>query len=175
MVVCLKISLSGSLVDIEIFITGMLPVDSLPPWEQVGWELQTLPLPSSIIKMSRPRWVYLSRQAKDVLVTLNNVYTHSESLHPGRFSPRLPLSALNTAIRSGLKQLAEEEVEFGSFSFHDLCWTVRPLLHEAGYGSDWSEKCLAHALRSIRGVYHKAEYTMQRASMLQDWADRVDR
>lgn len=92
MAICLKISLPGSLVDIEIFITGVLPVDSLPPWEQVGWELRTLP--SYIIKMSRPRWVYLSRQAKDVLVTLNNVYTHSESLHPGRFSPRLPLSAL---------------------------------------------------------------------------------
>ncbi|HHA1266093.1 TPA: hypothetical protein ACOELV_001167 [Enterobacter bugandensis] len=68
------------------------------------WEEQTLP--PSVMKMSRPHRVYLSRQAKDILVALNSVYAHSEYLHPGRFSPKLPLSdaALNAAIRSGLKQ-----------------------------------------------------------------------
>ncbi|MGM8447293.1 tyrosine-type recombinase/integrase [Enterobacter bugandensis] len=84
----------------------------LARWELVDWEEQTLTLPPSVMKMSRPHRVYLSRQAKDILVALNSVYAHSEYLHPGRFSPKLPLSdaALNAAIRSGLKQLAEEGV-----------------------------------------------------------------
>ncbi|HBR1982851.1 TPA: tyrosine-type recombinase/integrase [Klebsiella quasipneumoniae subsp. quasipneumoniae] len=149
----------------------------LARWELVDWEEQTLTLPSSIMKMSRPHRVYLSRQAKDILVALNSVYAYSEYLHPGRFSPRLPLSdaALNAAIRSGLKQLSEEGVEFESFSVHDLRRTASTLLHEAGYNSDWIEKCLAHEQRGVRAVYNKAEYAAQRTSMLQDWADMVDR
>lgn len=53
--------------------------------------------------------------------------------------------------------------------------TVSTLLHEAGYNSDWIEKCLAHEQRGVRAVYNKAEYAVQRASMLQAWADMVDR
>ena len=74
-------------------------------------------------------------------------------------------------LRSGLKQLAEEGVEFESFSVHDLRRTASTLLHEAGYNSDWNEKCLAHEQRGVRAVYNKAEYAAQRTSMLQDWAD----
>lgn len=86
-------------------------------------EIRDRGAPSSIMKMSRPHRVYLSRQAQEILVALNIIYAWPEYLHPGRFSPRLPLSdaALNAAIRSGLKQLAEEGVEFESFSVHDLC------------------------------------------------------
>ncbi|WP_220131472.1 tyrosine-type recombinase/integrase [Enterobacter sp. RHBSTW-00994] len=40
----------------------------LARWEQVDWEEQTLTLPSSIMKMSRPHRVYLSRQAQEILV-----------------------------------------------------------------------------------------------------------
>ncbi len=148
----------------------------LARWGLVDWEEQTLTLPSSVMKMSRPHRVYLSRQAKDILIALNNVYAHSEYLHPGHFGPRLPLSnaALNAAIRSELKQLAEEGVEFEPFSVHDLRRTASTLLQEAGYNSDRIEKCLAHELRGVRVVYNKAECAEQRASMLQDWADMVD-
>lgn len=40
----------------------------LARWEQVDWEEQTLTLPSSIMKMSRPHRVYLSLQAQEILV-----------------------------------------------------------------------------------------------------------
>lgn len=66
-------------------------------------------------------------------------------------------------------------MEFESFSVHDLRRTASTLLHEAGYNYDWIEKCLAHEKRGVRAVYNKAEYAEQRASMLQDWADMVDR
>jgi len=48
------------------------------------------------------------------------------------------------------------------------------LLHEAGFNSDWIEKCLAHEQRGVRAVYNKAEYADQRREMLQTWADMVD-
>lgn len=48
------------------------------------------------------------------------------------------------------------------------------MLHEAGYNSDWIEKCLAHEQKGVRAVYNKAEYRDQRRAMLQDWADMID-
>jgi hypothetical protein len=49
------------------------------------------------------------------------------------------------------------------------------MLHEAGFQSDWIEKCLAHEQRGVRAVYNKAEYAEQRRNMMQAWADMVDR
>jgi hypothetical protein len=64
--------------------------------------------------------------------------------------------------------------EFEAFTVHDLRRTASTLLHEAGYSSDWIEKCLAHEQKGVRAVYNRAEYAAQRRTMLQDWADMVD-
>ena len=61
------------------------------------------------------------------------------------------------------------------FGPHDLRRTASTLLHEAGYNTDWIEKCLAHEQKGVRAVYNKAEYREQRTAMLQDWADMIDR
>lgn len=145
-------------------------------WDMVDWEDDTLNLPAEIMKMSRPHRVYLSRQAKDILISLNGVYARADFIHPGRFSPKSPLSeaALNAVIVSVLKYLKATGIEFNKFSVHDLRRTASTLLHEAGYNSDWIEKCLAHEQRGIRSVYNRAEYAEQRRKMLQDWADMVD-
>ena len=60
------------------------------------------------------------------------------------------------------------------FGPHDLRRTASTLLHEAGYNTDWIEKCLAHEQRGVRAVYNKAEYREQRTEMMQDWADMID-
>lgn len=57
---------------------------------------------------------------------------------------------------------------------HDLRRTASTLLHEAGFNTDWIEKCLAHEQRGVRAVYNKAEYAEQRRTMLQAWADMLD-
>lgn len=48
------------------------------------------------------------------------------------------------------------------------------LLHEVGYPSDWIEKYLAHEQKGVRAIYNKAEYSRQRACMLQQWSNMVD-
>jgi len=47
-------------------------------------------------------------------------------------------------------------VPLGKFGPHDLRRTASTLLHEAGYNSDWIEKCLAHEQKGVRAVYNKA-------------------
>ena len=65
-------------------------------------------------------------------------------------------------------------VEVRDFVIHDFRRTASTLLHEAGFGSDWIEKALAHEVNGIRGTYNQAKYFDQRRDMLQWWADFVD-
>ena len=62
------------------------------------------------------------------------------------------------------------------FTVHDLRRTGSTLLNEAGFNGDWIEKSLAHGGdgRSLRAVYNKAEYGVQRRHMLQEWANMID-
>ncbi|CAH2789375.1 MAG: Na+/H+-dicarboxylate symporter [uncultured Paraburkholderia sp.] len=68
----------------------------------------------------------------------------------------MPISAatLNRVIDSTVKLIHKSGAEdFESFSVHDLRRTARTQLHEAGFSSDWIEKCLAHEQRGVRVVY----------------------
>lgn len=80
------------------------------------------------------------------------------------------LQVYRWAIERGQKV----EKSLAKFGPHDLRRTASTLLHEAGYNTDWIEKCLAHEQRGVRAVYNKAEYREQRTAMLQDWADMID-
>ncbi|WP_420855269.1 tyrosine-type recombinase/integrase, partial [Xenorhabdus hominickii] len=64
--------------------------------------------------------------------------------------------------------------EFEHFTVHDIRRTGSTLLHELGFNTDWIEKCLAHEQSGVRAVYNKAEYAIQRADMLQQWANMLD-
>jgi hypothetical protein len=57
---------------------------------------------------------------------------------------------------------------------HDLRRTAIARLHEAGFDTDWIEKCLAYEQRGVRATYNKAEYAEQRRAMLQASADMLD-
>ena len=86
---------------------------------------------------------------------------------PRRPAPPIAHSTLNQAVRS-------LEIDVRDFVIHDFRRTASTHLHEAGFNSDWVEKCLAHEAKGIRGVYNRAQYADQRRDMLQWWADFVD-
>jgi len=95
---------------------------------------------------------------------------------PGRYDTSKPLSnaALNRVIAVTVEKMVSDGYEMAPLSVHDLRRTASTLLHEAGFNTDWIEKCLAHEQRGVRAVYNKAEYAEQRRDMLQKWADMVD-
>ena len=80
-------------------------------------------------------------------------------------------SAIKMSTASTVSVGAECECYSGA---RYLTRTASTQLHEAGYNTDWIEKCLAHEQRGVRAVYNKAEYAEQRRAMLQDWADMID-
>lgn len=149
----------------------------LATWDEVDFNAAVWTVPKDRMKARRAHNVYLSQQALDILVTFKTCFGASSYLHPGRYETKLPISAatLNRVIDSAVKLVRESGAEdFESFSVHDLRRTASTQLHEAGFNSDWIEKCLAHEQRGVRAVYNKAEYAEQRRTMLQAWADMLD-
>jgi len=142
----------------------------------VNFETGVWTIPKERMKAGRPHNVYLSRQAIDILVAFKTCYAASPYLHPGRYESDFPMSngTLNRLVVGGTEVIIARGEEFEPFTVHDLRRTASTILHEAGYNTDWIEKCLAHEQRGVRAVYNKAEYAEQRRAMLQDWADMVD-
>ena len=145
-------------------------------WDEVNFETAIWTIPKDRMKAGRPHNVYLSQQALDILVAFKTCFSASSYLHPGRYETELPISSatLNRVIDATVKVVHDRGEDFDPFTVHDLRRTASTLLHEAGFNSDWIEKCLAHEQRGVRAIYNKAEYAEQRRTMLQAWADMLD-
>lgn len=145
-------------------------------WDEVSFSDAVWTIPAERMKAGRAYNVYLSHQALDILAAFKTCFGASEFLHPGRYETNQPISnaTLNRVIDATVSAIRARGDEFDSFTVHDLRRTASTQLHEAGFNSDWIEKCLAHEQRGVRAVYNKVECAAQRRTMLQGWADMVD-
>ena len=145
-------------------------------WNEVDFAGAVWTIPAARMKAGRAHRVYLSRQMLDLLVALKAWAGSSPYVLPGRYETDQPISdaTLNRVITLTLKKLEKDGDPMPSFTVHDLRRTGSTLLHEAGFNSDWIEKCLAHEQKSVRAIYNKAQFAGQRRVMLQAWADMVD-
>ena len=138
-------------------------------WEELDLEQGQWAIPGERMKKDKPHLVHLSRQAVAMFEELKGLASGSEWVFPSRGDLNRPIahSTLNQAVRS-------LEIDVRDFVIHDFRRTASTHLHEAGFDSDWIEKCLAHETKGIRGVYNRAQYADQRREMLQWWANFVD-
>lgn len=138
-------------------------------WEELDLEKAEWAIPGERMKKDKPHLVSLSRQAVAMFEELKALASGSEWVFPSRGSLKQPIakSTLNVAVRA-------LDADVRDFVIHDFRRTASTHLHEAGFNSDWIEKCLAHETKGIRGVYNRAQYADQRREMLQWWADFVD-
>ncbi|MBN3005613.1 tyrosine-type recombinase/integrase [Chromobacterium alkanivorans] len=147
----------------------------LATWDEVNFTDSVWTIPAERMKARRPHNVYLSQQAFDIMVALKTCAGGSNYLLPSRYESDKGMSnaTLNRVIDVTVERAKKEGLPLDDFTVHDLRRTASTLLHEAGFSSDWIEKCLAHEQRGVRAVYNKAEYAEQRRHMLQQWADMV--
>ena len=145
-------------------------------WTEVNFTDALWTIPARRMKRRNPHNVYLSRQALDMFVALRTCAGTSDYILPSRYDPDVPMNraSLNRILVSVCATARDCGKQLADFSPHDLRRTASTLLHEAGYNTDWIEKCLAHEQRGVRAVYNKAEYSVQRRTMLQEWADMID-
>jgi integrase len=146
-------------------------------WDEVDFDAALWTIPKSRMKGRRPHNVYLSQQALDIMVTLHTCSAGSKYVLPSRYDPDRCMSqaTLNRVTQLIVMRAKSASLALEPFTVHDLRRTGSTLLHEAGFQSEWIEKCLAHEEgRASRSVYNKAEYAEQRRHMLQEWANMVD-
>lgn len=145
-------------------------------WSEIDFVQEVWTIPAARMKRRNPHNVYLSSQALDILVALKTCAAGSPYVLPSRYDPDHPMNgaSLNRVLVSVTECARKDGRDIADFSPHDLRRTASTLLHEAGYNTDWIEKCLAHEQKGVRAVYNKAEYAKQRRTMLQEWANMVD-
>ena len=145
-------------------------------WSEINFSEALWTIPKERMKRRNPHLVFLSQQALDIFIALKTFAGGSDFVLPSRYDSDAPMSAatLNQVLTLTYKAAQKDGKSLAKFGPHDLRRTASTLLHEAGYNTDWIEKCLAHEQKGVRAVYNKAEYREQRAAMLQDWADMID-
>ncbi|HCP6933636.1 TPA: tyrosine-type recombinase/integrase [Escherichia coli] len=145
-------------------------------WSEINFSEALWTIPKERMKRRNPHLVFLSRQAMDILIALKTFSGGSDYVLPSRYDSDVPMSSatLNRVMAMTYKLAQKEGQPLAKFGPHDLRRTASTLLHEAGYNTDWIEKCLAHEQKGVRAIYNKAEYREQRTAMLQDWADMID-
>ncbi len=138
-------------------------------WDEIDFDKSEWIIPAERMKKEKAQVVPLSIQALEMLRELKQLSSGSDWVFPSRnsLSRHISDTTLNHAIRT-------LELDVQQFVIHDFRRTASTHLHEAGFNSDWIEKCLAHETKGIRGVYNKAQYADQRREMLQWWANFVD-
>lgn len=138
-------------------------------WDEIDFDKAEWLIPAERMKKDKAQIVPLAAQAVEMLKELKQLSSGSDWVFPSRNSLNRHISdtTLNHAIRT-------LDLDIRQFVIHDFRRTASTHLHEAGFNSDWIEKCLAHETKGIRGVYNKAQYADQRRDMLQWWANFVD-
>lgn len=125
-------------------------------------------LPAERMKMETPHIVPLATQTLELLELLKTVTGGGELLFPGERKGTMS----NNTILFALKRMGYGGVMTG----HGFRGLASTLLHEQGYNHEHIELQLAHAPRNtVSAAYNHALYLSQRAKMMQEWADYLER
>lgn len=139
-------------------------------WSQFDLDGGLWSIPAEVMKMKEAHLVPLSRQAIAVLKELQPLTGEGRLVFPSAISRERPLSE-NTVCyalaRMGYK---------GRMTGHGFRSVASTLLNEQGYRDDVIERQLAHAERNaVRAAYNRAAYLPERKTMMQEWADYLDK
>jgi integrase len=138
-------------------------------WAEFDLEAALWTIPAERMKMRSEHRVPLSRQALEVLRTMQALSGDSELVFPSPSYRSKPLSenTFNSAMgRMGFK---------GSATAHGFRALFSTVANECGWNPDVIERQLAHIERNkVRAAYHRSTYTAEREKMMQWWADYLD-
>lgn len=138
-------------------------------WAEFDLEAARWDIPAERMKMRTPHIVPLSKQALDVLDTLQTLTGKSDWLFPGDRSTKKPMS--NNTILKALERMGYK----GCMTGHGFRGLASTILHEQGHPHEHIELQLAHAPRNaVSAAYNHALYLEPRGKMMREWADFLE-
>ncbi|RQN33691.1 tyrosine-type recombinase/integrase [Paraburkholderia tropica] len=139
-------------------------------WTEFDLEAATWRVPAERMKKRREHVIPLPTQAVDLLKTMRMLTGTRQHVFPHRDDKTKPM--VTAAFRQMLHVLGWS----GRFSPHATRTTGSTRLNELGFPSDWIERQLAHTEpNSVRRTYNHADYMKDRITMMQGWADLLNR
>lgn len=138
-------------------------------WEEFDLKEGCWRIPAQRMKMRTPHVVPLSRQALQVLKTLQTASGNQSLLFPGERDHSKPIS--NNTILKALERMGYK----GRMTGHGFRGLASTILHEQGFEHAHIELQLAHQERNrVSASYNHAQYLEQRRILMQKWADYLD-
>lgn len=139
-------------------------------WEEFDLEAAEWRIPAERMKMRTPHIVPLSTQAVEVLKTLHEIRGLHGWVFMGERDHEKAMS--NGAILGALKRMGYA----GRMTGHGFRGIASTILHELDYRHDIIELQLAHQERNeVSAAYNFATYLTQRRTLMQEWADHLDK
>jgi integrase len=125
-------------------------------------------IPPARMKGKREFLLPLSRAALDVMAKLpvigrsdGFVFTHDGTRPLGGYTQG--------------KALLQKRSGTTGWTLHDLRRTARSLMSRAGVSTDHAERCLAHVIGAVRGIYDRHEYREEKRLAFEALALQIDR
>ncbi|MGQ3890723.1 tyrosine-type recombinase/integrase [Legionella sp. CNM-4043-24] len=140
-------------------------------WTEFDLDKAEWRIPAEKMKMKAQHIVPLCTQAIEILNELCAYTGSGKYLFPSLRSATRPMS--ENTILAALRRLGYSSDEMTGHGFRSMAST---LLNENGWNRDAIERQLAHAERNnIRAAYNYAEYLPERRTMMQWWADYLEK
>jgi integrase len=140
-------------------------------WSELDLDAAEWRIPASRMKMKEQHIVPLSRQAVEILQSLQSVTGPDGLVFPSLTNRNRPLS--ENSITAALRRMGYSGDEH---TWHGFRTTASTLLNEQGWNPDLIELQLAHAERNaVRDAYNRAQRLPERRKMMQAWADYLDK
>jgi integrase len=139
-------------------------------WSEIDLAKAEWNIPAERMKMRRPHFVPLSMQSLEILKELHAITGTKEHVFHSQCGKQRHIS--NGAMLVALRRLHYG----GRMTGHGFRALASTILNEKGYSPDVIERQLAHEDEDkIRSAYNRAEYRAERVTMMQEWADYLDR
>jgi integrase len=82
---------------------------------------------------------------------------------------------LDAAVLAELRKQDPEAAPLAPWRLHDLRRSARSLMSRAGINADIAERCLAHIIGGVRGIYDRYAYYDEKKHALEALAGLVER
>jgi integrase len=138
-------------------------------WTEFDLDAAVWRIPAARMKKRKEHVIPLPAQAVEMLRSLHGITGNRAHVFPGRDDRRKPMAV------ASFRQMLKAVEWAGKCSPHATRTTGSTRLNEMGYPADWIERQLAHVEpNAVRRTYNHAEHLIDRAKMMQQWADMLD-
>lgn len=130
------------------------------------------------MKMRSEHLVPLSRQAVALLKEIEtaNVFRAAGNARLGKFLFPVATSKSDVISENRMLDILYRMGLRGKATVHGFRGLASTVLNESGeFEPDWIEVQLAHVARGVRAAYNSARYLAHRRTMMQSWADYLER